>query len=141
MRQLLPSTEVPLMLIKDEPFKMINLADVVLCASGTATLMVGLMDKPMVVMYRMSAMTAWIAKRFVRSTAHFGLINLVLNERVVPELFQEQAGSQGLSSALAVLLGDSELRRKMSVNLSQAKQRLGEQGATARVAKAVEAFW
>ncbi|MGE0763485.1 MAG: lipid-A-disaccharide synthase [Bdellovibrionales bacterium] len=140
IKALLPPTDVPLMLIKDEPFKMINLADVVLCASGTATLMVGLMDKPMVVMYRMNAVTAWIAKRFVRSTAHFGLINLVLNERVVPELFQEQADSNGLASALRPLLQDSSLRQQMANRLHQAKQRLGERGATQRVADAVEAL-
>lgn len=141
VRAKLPATDLPLILIQDEPFKMIGLADVVLCASGTATLMVGLMEKPMVVMYRMNPMTAWVAKRFVRATAHFGLINLVLNERVVPELFQEQARADGLANALRPLVNDVGIRRDLSSRLHQAKHRLGDQGATIRVARAVEALW
>lgn len=131
----------PLMLIKDEPFSMIDLADVVLCASGTATLMVGLLEKPMVIMYKMNRLTAFLAKRFVRHTNHFGLINLVLNERVVPELFQEQAEASQLVAALETLITDREKRRTIARNLRSAKDRLGASGATERVAAALESYW
>ena len=56
VREWLGDLDIPLILIKDEPFAMIDLADVVLCASGTATLMVGLLEKPMVIMYKMNAL-------------------------------------------------------------------------------------
>jgi lipid-A-disaccharide synthase len=131
----------PLMLIKDEPFSMIDLADVVLCASGTATLMVGLLEKPMVIMYKMNRLTAFLAKRFVRHTSHFGLINLVVGERVVPELFQEQADAPKLVEALEPLLTDREKRRAVAGSLKPAKDRLGSSGATERVAAALEAYW
>lgn len=137
----LPRLDLPLILIQDEPFPMISMADVVLCASGTATLMVGLMLKPMVIMYRMNPISAWIAKKFVRSTAHFGLINLVLGERVAPELFQEEANVEGLVSALESLIGSSQLRSRMTLKLETARSQLGERGATERVAKAVEGLW
>lgn len=131
----------PLMLIKDEPFSMIDLADVVLCASGTATLMVGLLEKPMVIMYKMNRLTAFLAKQFVRHTNHFGLINLVVGERVVPELFQEQADAPKLVEALEPLLTDREKRRAVAESLKPAKDRLGSSGATERVAAALEAYW
>jgi lipid-A-disaccharide synthase len=131
----LPDIRFPLRLIHAEPFAMIRLADVVLCASGTATLMVGLMEKPMVIMYRMNAFTAAIARRFVKSsTAHFGMINLVLGERVVAECFQEQASVEHLSTELLRLIDDSKNRIAIAGKLAQARHKLGDRGATGRVA-------
>ena len=141
VREQLGSLDFPLALIQDEPFAMIGLADVVLCASGTATLMVGLLEKPMVIMYRMNAVTAWLAKLFVRHTAHFGLINLVLGKRVVSERFQEQASPALLASEIATMLENPGERRRLATELKVAKDRLGSAGATARVGAALEKYW
>ncbi|HMN67930.1 MAG TPA: lipid-A-disaccharide synthase [Bdellovibrionales bacterium] len=137
----LEGLDFPLMLIKDEPFSMIDLADVVLCASGTATLMVGLLEKPMVIMYKMNGFTAFLAKRFVKSTKYFGLINLVLDDLVVPEVFQGQADPPELVKLLNPLIKDVELRLALAGRLKTAKSRLGDKGATARVAAALEPYW
>ena len=140
-RAWLEDLDFPLLLIKDEPFSMIDLADVVLCASGTATLMVGLLEKPMVIMYKMNRLTAVLAKTFVRHTEHFGLINLVLGERAVPELFQEQAEPERLARELAPLIEDSGARSRVRAKLAGARDRLGTKGATAKVARALETYW
>lgn len=137
----LKDLDFPLILIKDEPFSMIDLADVVLCASGTATLMVGLLEKAMVVMYRMNPMTAFLAKRFVTRTKYFGLINLVLDDLAVPELFQEQAAAPSLVSQLEGMLDSASKRQHIADRLKPAKDRLGQRGATARVAQALEEYW
>lgn len=141
VQEYLTQLDFPLMLIKDEPFSMISLADVVLCASGTATLMVGLLEVPMVVMYKMNRLTAWLAKMFVKSTKYFGLINLVLDERAVPELFQEHADAQHLVRELEPLIMNPERRRLVAEKLKPAKDRLGSKGATVRVAEALENYW
>ena len=141
IRQMLPEFNFPLQLIQDEPFEMIRMADVVLCASGTATLMVGLLGKPMVVMYRMNPLTAFLAKRFVKHTAHFGMINLVLGDRKVPELFQEQASVDGLSQALLPFLKDADLRQKTSAELVKARYLLGDKGATQRVDQILQQYF
>lgn len=133
IQRALPELNFSLQLIQDEPFEMIRMADAVLCASGTATLMVGLLGKPMVIMYKMNPMTAYLAKKFVKNTAHFGMINLVLGGRKVPELFQEEASAQGLSDALIPFLTNPELRKKTSQELLQARYLLGDRGATGRV--------
>ncbi|MBX7232319.1 MAG: lipid-A-disaccharide synthase [Bdellovibrionales bacterium] len=133
--------DIPLTLIQDEPFSMISMADIVLCASGTATLMVGLMEKPMVIMYRMNGFTAWLAKKFVKSTAHFGLVNLVLGHRVVPELFQEQAGVEKLVFELQKIIDQKETREQIVKQLAQVKNKLGQSGATVKVANVVESMW
>lgn len=141
IQSLLGEIDFPLMLIHDEPFSMINLADVVLCASGTATLMVGLLEKPMVIMYRMNAITAFLAKRFVKSAKFFGLINLVLDRLAVPELFQEQAEAGHLVEQLEPLLRNPSRREQVREELKHAKNRLGSTGATVRVAKALEPYF
>ncbi len=137
----LPALKVPLMIVKDEPFEMIHLSDVVLVASGTATLMVGLLHKPMVIMYRMKASTAWIAKRFVKATKYFGMINLILDRLVVPELFQEDANVERICTELRPMLNDKAHRQKIEQELALAQARLGDLGTTTRVAEALTEYF
>lgn len=141
VRAQLGDVDVPLILIKDEPFAMIDLADVVLCASGTATLMVGLLEKPMVIMYKMNALSAFLAKRFVTATKYFGLINLVLDQKAVPEVFQEQANPKHLAALLDDMIQSDEMRAAIQGRLRPAKDRLGNTGATVRVAMALQKYW
>lgn len=128
----LDRSPLTIQIIKEDPLDMIALADVVLVASGTATLMVGLMEKPMVIMYRMTALTAWLAKKLVTKTKFFGLVNLVMDRLVVPELFQEDANPQRLASELARLASGPE-RSKTLGDLSGVRAALGSRGATKRV--------
>jgi lipid-A-disaccharide synthase len=134
------SRDIDMTFVKDEPLSMIALADVVLCASGTATLQVGLMQKPMVIMYRMSPLTVFLARWLIRRPTHFGLINLILDERVVPELFQDEASPDAMARALAPLIRSADARREMSARLARARHVLGERGATGRVTAALQPY-
>ncbi len=129
----------PIQIIKSEPFEMIGVCDFLLVASGTATLMVGLLEKPMVIMYRMSAITAWFAKRLVKHTRFFGMVNLVMDREVARELFQEEASAAGMATELEKFV-DDEARRAKTVELKELKARLGSQGATERVAAALAPY-
>ena len=136
----LPPLSFPLMLIQRDPMEMVKLADVVLAASGTATLLVGLLEKPMVIMYKMNALTAYLARKFVRNTPHFGMINLVLGGEVCPEFFQEQANPNQLAKALKELVDSPEKRELMKESLKLAKTKLGDKGATLRVAEELDRY-
>lgn len=127
-------------LIKDDPFRMIQLVDYMITASGTATLMVGLMKKPMVVMYRMKAFSAMLAKMLVKSTKHFGLINLVCDERVVPELFQEQASSEKIAAEIQKMIDDPLYKQEIVAKLDRARGNLKKAGTTVRVAEVLREF-
>lgn len=129
----------PIQIIKSEPFEMIGVCDFLLVASGTATLMVGLLEKPMVIMYRMSAITAWFAKRLVKHTRFFGMVNLVMDREVARELFQEEASATGMATELEKFVDDDARRAKMN-ELRELKTRLGTQGATIRVAAALAPY-
>lgn len=130
----------PLQILKDEPLDMIELCDLILVASGTATLMVGLMAKPMVIMYRMNAFTAWMAKKLVKHTKFFGMVNLILDREVARELFQEEASPEGMARELEKLL-EPAARKAKSEELLELRSRLGSAGATERVVKRLEAFF
>lgn len=79
-------------------------ADLVLVASGTATLETALMGKPAVVLYRMQALTFAIARRLVR-VPFVALPNLLLGQAVYPELLQDQVQPQQIYGAMKPLLG------------------------------------
>ncbi len=140
VKAMIPNQDLPLIFMKDDPLRMTRIVDVVLCASGTATLVVGLMERPMVIMYKMNAVTAWMAKRFVKGTAFFGLINLILGKDAVTELFQEQANPERLKSELSRLLYDDSHYRQVESELCRTRELLGEKGATDKVAGILQRY-
>ena len=108
---------------RDEAHACVRNATVVLLASGTATLEAALLGKAMVVAYRMSSIGYAIASRLIRSE-HIALPNLLLGERVVPELVQHQATPQCLSDALLELLVNPSLRSQTEHKLEGLRDQL-----------------
>ncbi len=135
----LEASSASIQIVKEDPLDMINLADVILAKSGTSTLMVGLMGKPMVIMYRMTAITAWFAKKLVTKTKFFGLVNLVMDRQVAPELFQEEANPERLADELQ-RLAQGPLREKALQDMSGVRAALGSRGATKRVLAILNAY-
>ena len=87
-------------------------ADVVLVASGTATLETALLQRPMVITYRMPWLSAWIMKGR-GYLPYVGLPNILAGEFVVPELLQDAATPQALSRAVLDLLNDAPRRQRI----------------------------
>jgi len=95
---LAPSAAVRL--VDGQARRVLAAADVVLVASGTATLETALSKRPMVVAYRLGAITAFLARKLVK-TRHFSQPNLLAGKELVPEFFQDDATPENLSNALA----------------------------------------
>ncbi len=140
LRMAMGHLDFSIQIIKENPLDMIRLADVILVASGTATLMVGLMERPMVIMYRMNPLSAWLARKLVTKTPYFGLANLVVNKKIVPELFQEEANPARLAAELERIISDLPYREQMNVELRKIKETLGSRGATDRVASILDQY-
>lgn len=132
---------IPYILIKDEPFRMIHLCDAMLVASGTATLQVGLMQKPMVIMYKVNWLTGVIGKMLVKGVRFLGLANLILNEEVVPERFQSDANPEELTKLIEKYIREPEYYATVQKNLARLRSQLGDKGATVRVANALERYF
>jgi lipid-A-disaccharide synthase len=103
-------------------------ADAVLAASGTVTLEVALLERPMLIAYRLNPLTYAIAKRLVK-TPCIGLPNILFQEGVVPEFIQGQAKPRNLVHGLRELLdGTSGIRQVAAFRLLREKLQLDTQG-------------
>ena len=140
VQSLIPNRVENLLLVQDEPFRMLQIADIVLVASGTATLVVGLMRKPMVIMYRMNALTAWIAKKLVNTTKYFGMINLIFDREVAKELFQQEASPENMARHLEVFLNSKTHYNEKVEELKKLPHLLGDKGAIHRLAQALNEY-
>lgn len=140
LKEKLDDIRVPYILRKDEPVEMIELCDIILAASGTATLFVGLLEKPMVIMYKMKWFTGIIAKVLVRGVKFFGLVNLILGREAVPERWQGGANVDELFKLMKRYIDDPAYKQQVINDLKLVKLQLGDKGATSRVAVAVEPY-
>lgn len=129
----LEGCEVPVAVVAADRYRAVAAAHLALCASGTATLEVGLLRTPMVVLYRLAPLTHWLARRLVR-IRHVSLVNLVLEAAVVPELLQRDASTEALALACQSLLEDRQRLEAMRSQLGQLRLALGRPGASARAA-------
>jgi lipid-A-disaccharide synthase len=93
----------------------------------------------MVVVYRVSPLTALLAKPLVR-TSHFAMVNLIAGREVVPELIQEKFTPESVAQTTLRLLRDPAAVAAMRHDLSEVRQKLGPPGAVERAADAIAAL-
>jgi lipid-A-disaccharide synthase len=105
-------------------------ADVVLVASGTATLETLLAKRPMVVAYRFAPLTAFLLRRLgLVKVAHFSQPNLLVGRAVVPEFLQEQVQPAALGAALLAQLDDTAARHDLEREFATVHEALRRGGA------------
>jgi len=115
-------------------YRVLRVCDLAMVASGTATLETAIMGVPMVIAYRVSPLSFWIAKMVVK-VPYVGLVNLVAGEEVVPELIQDEVTPRGLADKALAILEDENKKADMINNLRMIKERLGGPGASLRTAR------
>lgn len=111
-------------------------SDVVLTASGTATVQAALHERPMVVVYRLSPLTYRVGKPFVKVDT-YAMPNLVAGSRIVPELIQDDCTPERVAEEALSLLRDPVRHARTVEALREVRQRLGAPGASHRAAQAV----
>jgi lipid-A-disaccharide synthase len=119
--------------VDSDRYNYVHAADLVWTASGTATLETALLGRPMIIVYRVSWLTYWIARWLVR-VDHIGMVNLIAEERLMPELIQSDMNSERLAAETRILLDDTKARTGMVEKLAKLRERLGTPGAAQRVA-------
>ncbi len=124
---------VPIRVIDSDRYDMMAACDAVIAASGTVTLELAILDIPMVVAYRTSPLTCWLARKLV-DVKYMSLVNLVADRLVVPELLQEEVTAESLAAQLAPLLFAPRVIAAMRDGLAEVRERLGGPGASERAA-------
>ena len=113
-------------------------ADLALTKSGTVNLELALRDVPQVVGYRVSRPTAWVAQHLLRfHVDHISPVNLVLEERLVPELLQQQLSPEAVVAEALPLLQSPAAREHMLEGYRRLRESLGQPGVTRRAAAAI----
>ena len=110
-------------------------SDAAAVASGTATLEAALLNAPMVVVYKESAIN-WHTLSWLINVDHFGLVNLIAEERVATELMQNDLTGERLAAELFLLL-NPERNREVRERLREVTRQLGEGGASQRAAERI----
>ncbi|MDU6902772.1 MAG: lipid-A-disaccharide synthase [Veillonella sp.] len=128
--------KVPVTITEDHTYDLMQICDVCLAASGTATLETAMMELPTVLLYRVSPITYGIGKMVVNVT-HVGLPNIVAGKEVIPELLQDAVTPDAIVSLVEPLLSDVDKNEAMRSELREVRHKLGEPGAVKRVAHLV----
>jgi lipid-A-disaccharide synthase len=125
--------------VENETYNALAAADAAIVSSGTATVEAALLDAPMVVIYRVTPLTALLAKPLVR-TSYFSMVNLIAERRVVPELIQKDFTPSKVAETTLHLLNDPRAREELRLGLAEVRRRLGPPGAVDRAADAIVAL-
>jgi lipid-A-disaccharide synthase len=136
---LLAGRSVPLPLFEDDAYNLIAAADLVLTASGTATLEVALLERPMIIMYRASPLT-YLAGRALIRVPWIGMPNLIAGRAIVPELIQSEASAPNIAREAEAILSDPVRERTVRADLAGVRRALGAPGAADRAAELVLAL-
>ena len=116
-------------------YDLFSVADLALATSGTVTLEAALCGLPSIIVYRTSALNAFIARRVI-NIPNIGLPNIVAGRQILPELLQEDFTPANVAKTAVELLAP-ERRPQLEADLAFMKARLGEPGAVKRVAQLI----
>ncbi len=123
-------------LVHDRTDDVLAASDVVITASGTATVQAALHERPMTVVYKLSPLTYRLGKPFV-NVDMYAMPNLVANRRVVPELIQESFTPGRVAEETVAFLTDHEKHARTREALRRVREALGAPGASGRAADAI----
>jgi lipid-A-disaccharide synthase len=129
----LSQSPVNITVIKYQPYDVMQCCDVIMTTSGTATLEIALLTVPMVIAYRLSALTYYLGRWLVK-TPFIGLPNIVMGKGIVKELIQNTATAENLAAEVKRILTDKSYSDEMRAHLSQVKQQLGQGGGSKNMA-------
>jgi lipid-A-disaccharide synthase len=134
VRNILQQFPVRVNVIRDEIYDVIAVSDAAIVASGTATLETALLETPMVVVYKVSASSYAIGRRFIR-VDHISLVNIIAGRTIVPELIQGEANPERIASEVRELVVRRGKAREMKTALAEIRGKLGTPGASQRTAR------
>lgn len=127
-------TRLPLRLLPGRTYELMAASDLLLIASGTATLEAGIIGTPMIVTYKLAPFTAFLAWLLVRGVRHISLANLVAGREIVPELLQRSATPETIARTALDLIRGGRLPLMAQELAAEVRPRLGPPGAPARAA-------
>jgi lipid-A-disaccharide synthase len=129
-------TGAPVEIVREQALKVMAISRLLLVCSGTATLEAAFYGTPMVIVYRVSKLTEFLAPLFHRTPFKFvGLPNILADRTIVPELVQDRFSVPDIVREARAILDDAALEARMRSELRALVPLLGSKGASDRVAR------
>lgn len=136
LEAMMAGAPVPVQIIRDQAQEVMAASDLLLAASGTATLQAAVIGTPLVILYKVTWPNYWFA-RLVVEVKWIGLANLIAGRGLIPELIQQEATPERLAEEAGRLLQDAEANRAMREGMREVRRALGPPGASRRAAEAI----
>ncbi len=127
------ATDIPI--LQSRNAEVLTAADLVLVASGTATLEVAYYGKPMIVCYKGNKYAYWAIAYWLIRTKYLSLVNILANQRLVPEFMPYYTDPEPIAQEALELLANEHLRQKVSGKLAEIMATLDKPGVADRVAQ------
>ena len=126
----------PIRLVVGDNYEAIRYSRAAMVASGTATLETALLGTPEVIVYRIGKAT-WLLGKVLLKVRMFGLVNIILGEEVVPELYQDAMTPENVAQTTLKLMDDVWTQSRIRGNYERLRRQLGKGNVAERVAEAV----
>ena len=131
-------TDFGLIIVENATYDVMAASDVLMVASGTATLEAAILARPMVILYRLALSNALEYQFVKKSLPEFvGMPNILAQKRICPELLQDAATPEAVSSEVIALLLEPDRMLRMKEDMHVAVAQLGEKGGARRTAQMV----
>lgn len=127
---------LPIQLFQENALEVMSASDVVVVASGTASLECALLEKPMCIIYKATCLT-YVAATQLMKVQYLGLCNLIAKRMIVPELMQYECRASTIAETVKTLLTDEAQRAIMIRNLRTLKHTLGNHPETCALSQLV----
>lgn len=121
-------------LVKKNTYNIMKHSDVLIVASGTATLESALFATPLLIVYKVDPVSYFIGRQLVKIDS-IGLVNVIAEKKIVPEFIQGELKASNLAPELKRLLFEENARKQMIRDIEKIREKLGEPGASIRTAK------
>jgi len=121
-------------------YDMLGASDLAICASGTINLEASILATPNIMVYKLSPLTYLLGKYVLKigeRLPYFSMPNLLLEEKIIPELVMDEATPERIARESLAILRDSPRQEKMKSSFERLKRKLGSSGAISRCAKAI----
>ncbi len=125
---------VDIRIIEGNVYDVVGLSDIAVVASGTATLETAILGVPMIIVYRVSPLT-YLIGRAVVNVDNIGLVNIIAEKKVVPELIQRDANPEKMADEVYDILTGGSRMDEMKRDLLDVSKKLGDPGASKRAAR------
>ncbi|KPJ59335.1 MAG: lipid-A-disaccharide synthase [Deltaproteobacteria bacterium DG_8] len=132
--KLTENSKVAITVVDNNIYEVIDISYLLIVASGTATLETAFLSTPMVIIYKMSPLSYLIGRKLVK-VPYIGMANIIAGKKVVPELIQDEATAERLTSEVTHMLKDSLYHQSICEELTFIKKKLGDPGASKRAAQ------